>query len=145
MAEFALQITGWARKTQKLERAVFHDICLSLSVRAANYTPVRTGYARGNWQLSWGSPKRDVIDRFWTHLTTQKDFAYGLRGRRPDQPVFLRNNVRYIEYIEWGCRNRRAHMMLHRAVAEERESLHRSIRRAIYSGGEMGGEMVPGL
>lgn len=144
-AEFHAQVKAFAIKAKKLESAVFHDICLSIAVRAANYTPVLTGYARGNWQVSWGSPKTDEIARFWKNAVSKRDFSPALRGRRPEQPVFIRNNVRYIEFVEWGCRSRRAHMMLHRAVAEEKDMLHSTIRRAISSGGEMGGEEIPGL
>jgi len=66
-------------------------------------TPVDTGRARGNWQVSIGSPITEAVDEL--SPGGSEAIATGkavIRSRKPGQTIFISNNVAYIEALNEG-------------------------------------------
>lgn len=64
-------------------------------------TPVDTGRARANWQVSTGAQKTDVIDS--TNGQRAIDEVETVVNASPeDETIFLTNNVPYISFLEYG-------------------------------------------
>lgn len=112
IAEFAKTIPG---KVTELQR----KIVLEALKRVVLKTPVDTGRARGNWQVSIGSPagtKLDVTDKAGGETIT-KGLAV-LTGLSPYQIVFIDNNLEYIEFLEHGSSKQAPTGMLKITVEE---------------------------
>lgn len=78
-------------------------IALDLLAGAVRRTPVDTGRARGNWQLSIGQPATGVLNRTATKRnTTLKEEQAKVKKVPHYSVVWLSNNVPYIEVLEFG-------------------------------------------
>ena len=80
----------------------FRALILECAKRVIFRTPVDTGRARGNWQISIGSPTTSEFDE-------DEDGRVTIMGVRSDtkdvdagQVVYLLNGVPYIIYLERG-------------------------------------------
>lgn len=75
-------------------------VCLSTVVPA---TPVDTGRARGNWQVSISEPITSEIERLdKTGQTVIADGRRRMEARRQGQTIFITNNVSYIGDLNNG-------------------------------------------
>lgn len=100
-------------------------------------TPVDTGRAVGNWQLSIAAPTSNVIqgnfgregggeaNRGPAKAKAERAARAAIAGLRYGQTIWLVNNLPYIRVLNDGSGNRRAHHMLERAIANTRASLRR--------------------
>jgi hypothetical protein len=82
-------------------------ICLEILKSVAMMTPVDTGRARGNWQVSSDTPKRNVIERdskSWSSVVSQEMGNFGKLG----DTVYMTNNLPYIYGLEYGQRSEQA-------------------------------------
>lgn len=102
-------------------------------------TPVDTGRAVGNWQVSIGSPAEGEIDAGKPNKKSGQSVSIAgrtraiaqatrrgvsaLSGLRFGQTIWIVNNVAYIVVLNDGGPNRTAHHMLERAVGNTRRSL----------------------
>ena len=79
-------------------------------------TPVKTGYARGNWQVGIGSaPATEVGLR---NLTSMLASAAGrLAQLKKPQPVFIANNVEYIGKLNAGSSRKAPSGFVEAAIA----------------------------
>jgi len=87
--------------------------------RIVERTPVDTGRARGNWQVTIGTPangKLDALDKDG-QATIEKGIAV-LSGLPPYQIVFLSNNLEYIEILEEGNSQQAPNGMVRLTVLE---------------------------
>lgn len=116
---------------------------LTAVVGVLQLTPVDTGRAVGNWQVSIGSPVSGEIDAGKPNKSSGKSVSIvgrnraisdamrratpKLSGLRLGQSIWIVNNVAYIVVLNDGGPNRTAHHMLERAVG--------NTRRALRSGG----------
>jgi len=89
-------------------------------------TPVDTGRARGNWQVTIDVPAEGQLD------TTDKEgdptIAKGLDALatlKPNCVVWLSNNVDYIEFLEHGSSEQAPEGMLSLTVADLRTMFRR--------------------
>lgn len=87
----------------KVVSAVQQKLLLLGLRRVIERTPVDTGRARGNWQVSEGAPVLTTVD------TTDKSGGQTLRNGtgaiaalKPYTAAFITNNLRYIEVLEYG-------------------------------------------
>lgn len=98
MAEWSLDLTEYARKKQVEIKEVRKAYAFALYSSIVKKTPVDTGRARGNWNVSVGSP-----DTSTTETTQQK---YNSKESIPtpngDESIFISNNLDYIEKLEYG-------------------------------------------
>ena len=61
-------------------------------------TPVDTGRARGNWNISVGSPDLTTSDTTDPKFKQPKSIPAGA----DDQPIYICNNLPYIRKLEFG-------------------------------------------
>ena len=61
-------------------------------------TPVDTGRARANWNISVGSPDLTTTEETRKSPKPMKDFAENLK----DESIFISNNLPYITTLEYG-------------------------------------------
>lgn len=124
LSQFQLDISTWAKThlvaqiklaIQKLAMDILRDV-------VAN-TPVDTGRARGNWQVSFNqSPEIALlVSDKEGNKTVQTGIAKleEIMGQ-PLGVVYLTNNISYIQYLEEGTSKRGGKHMLHDAVEKAR-------------------------
>lgn len=92
--------------------------------RVVQRTPVDTGRARGNWQVSIASPAESVLD------ASDKDgggtISKGLAAMAslpPYQIVWISNNVDYIEFLEEGSSKQAPQGMVRMTVLDLRRMI----------------------
>lgn len=101
-------------------KEVFHKVAFDLGVRIALRTRVRTGFARGNWQLAVARMPEGTVER---HATGQPPTGAYLSPLATYDPwkgdsIFFVNHVHYIVYLEFGTSTRQGDYMVTRTVEE---------------------------
>jgi hypothetical protein len=100
------------------------------------FTPVDTGRAVGNWQVSIGAPATGEVPNTFgaggsgkasAQAFAAKNGVQGMAGLKVGQSIWICNNLPYIVVLNDGGVNRTAHHMVERALA--------NTRRALRSGG----------
>ncbi len=125
LQQFNMEIDNFTKKMLPAEVVIFHKkIVLEALRRVVAKTPVDTGRARANWQVTIGSPATSQLD------ITDKDggatIAKGLaaiQGLPPYQIVWISNNMDYIEDLEHGSSKQAPEGMVEVTVAELRMML----------------------
>lgn len=111
ITKFAKSIPGKVTKMQK-------HIVMEALRRLVEKTPVDTGCARGNWQVTIGSPASGQVSGDWPKTSgppkterpplrpednqTILNGLAALTGLPKFQVVWITNNVDYIEFLESG-------------------------------------------
>jgi hypothetical protein len=100
-------------------------MALEIFSRVVKRTPVDTGRARANWQVSVGEPIFEAIED-----TDKKRFGAGpgadrvmaadasMRNLPLDKSIFITNNLPYIVYLEDGTPKMKAFGMVKTTLAE---------------------------
>lgn len=109
---FNAEVKKFAKDLTEVELVLFHKkVSFEAFSRIVQKTPVDTGRARGNWQLTIGAPAEDVLENFpdaFNVLGSAEDEAgieralSQLSDLKPFQVVFISNNVAYIIFLEEG-------------------------------------------
>lgn len=122
----------------RIDRALkrtMHEAALEADRVAVRETPVRTGLARSNWIATLGSPSAGVIPPYKPGPASPKRANSG-KGERANaggarkqaeqvirtwtpsdpRPIYITNNVDYIEQINFGGPTNSANNMLAKAV-----------------------------
>lgn len=101
-------------------------------------TPIDTGRAVGNYVVSVGSPKYEVVDgkfgrpgggeanRSRAAARVQVTSVRALSALRLGESIFITNSLPYIMVLNDGATNRVAHHMQERAIENTKRSLARS-------------------
>ena len=103
LAQFNSEVTQFARSIPGKITLLQKKIVLEALRRLVEKTPVDTGRARGNWQVTIGSPSEGQLDQ--TDPVGAATIAAGLAalaGLPPFQVVWISNNIDYIEELEHG-------------------------------------------
>ena len=103
LAQFNREVTQFARSIPGKVTVMQKKIVLEALLRLVEKTPVDTGRARGNWQVTIGSPAEGQFDQ--TDKEGGDTIAKGLAALAglPDmQVVWISNNIDYIEELEHG-------------------------------------------
>jgi hypothetical protein len=115
LSSFKLDLEREAKKLDVELEQLLRRIMLQLLRDVVLETPVDTGRARGNWQVSINKspegeiePKADVISEGLATLVDLKQNPYAV--------VYLTNNVSYIKYLEEGTSQRGGKHMLARGL-----------------------------
>lgn len=100
-----------------LQRAVVLRILTGVVIR----TPVRTGHARRNWQISRGSPITSVLPGVDPNGTQVTDEGLSqIANVRAFDVVYISNNVHYILFLENGTPKMAPIAMVAKTLAEIR-------------------------
>lgn len=98
MAEWSLDLSKYAEK-QKVEiKEVRRAFAFALYSSIVEKTPVDTGRARGNWNISVGSPDESTSNSTGTKFSSPKS----LPEPNGDESIFITNNLPYITKLEYG-------------------------------------------
>lgn len=122
LKEFNLEIDEFVKNIPKEAIAFQKKIVLEALRKLVMRTPVDTGRAKGNWQVSIGDPligKLETLDK-----EGQETVAKGLAAIAdlpPYQVVWISNNLDYIELLEDGRSKQAPNGMLKLTVAELRQ------------------------
>lgn len=93
-----MDLTEYAKKKNVEIKEVRRAYAFALYSSIVKKTPVDTGRARGNWNVSVGSPDTSTTEN------TQPQFksAESLPNPNGDETIFISNNLDYIEKLEYG-------------------------------------------
>lgn len=87
----------------KLMSQVQRKLLLGALKRIVKRTPVDTGRARGNWQVSQGVPAASVVDITSKNGVTANAIGDSvIAGLAPFSLAFITNNLPYIRVLEYG-------------------------------------------
>ena len=98
MAHWTLDLNKYTKSKEVEIKEVRKDYAFALYSSIVKKTPVDTGRARGNWQVTVGAPASDEVE------TTRKT----PKGREiipepnGDESIFITNNLPYITKLEYG-------------------------------------------
>lgn len=100
---FSQQISSFNGKTRTKLQQVRRGATIALFNSVVQDTPVLTGRARGNWRISEGKPELAEINRDDTSgQIVQAEIASTVAASSGDTPIFMANNLPYIEPLENG-------------------------------------------
>ncbi len=98
MAKWSLDLREYARKRQVEIKEVRKTYAYALYSSIVRKTPVDTGRARGNWNVSVGSPDTSVTEKT---RKTPKPIS-SMPDPQGDESIFIANNLEYIGVLEYG-------------------------------------------
>jgi hypothetical protein len=128
--EFTATVNAWAAKHQSGQSmdVIMRKLTLDGLLGVTNYTPVDTGYARFNWQVSMGAPVEKTVgtpESEYPELQSERVGRGAVvhkvpgRGTVPKWGViYIANNVEYIEYLNNGTPRMPAQLMIERTEAD---------------------------
>lgn len=99
---FARACDKFADSIEELSVSLIQDFATRIAEGTVELTPVRTGRARANWQLTVGSANEfsyagdfsvNPLPKIFTTIDSIKDAS---------RPIFFFNNVEYIQNLEEG-------------------------------------------
>jgi hypothetical protein len=102
---FIADLTAFGEVVVPQEHAVFcKRIAFEVAKGIDSKMPVKTGLARGNWQVSTGQPIKEKIERLDpTGSTTMAENFREIQKAVPmKQVIWITNNLDYIEPLEDG-------------------------------------------
>lgn len=98
MAEWTMDLNKYANKAKTDIKKVRKSYAFALYSSIVKKTPVDTGRARANWNVSVGSP--DISTTEETRKSPKpKDSMPDANG---DESIFISNNLPYITTLEYG-------------------------------------------
>lgn len=122
LQQFNVEIDRFARRVVPNEIVKFQKkVVLEALRRLVMKTPVKTGRARGNWQVTISAAAAGQLDQ--TDEDGAPTIAAGLaalQGLPPFDVVWISNNVDYIEKLEHGSSQQAPQGMMSVTVAELR-------------------------
>lgn len=98
MAEWSIDLKDWAKKKVVKMQNVRRRFAFNVYASIVKKTPVDTGRARANWNVSIGSPDISVSD---DKRKTPKQMN-SMPTPKGDEPIFIANNLPYITKLEYG-------------------------------------------
>lgn len=119
LAEFNADVKAFAERTKRDPVKIQRKLAMIMLRRVILKTPVDTGRARNNWQLSQGTPPAGIVesgDRGGNGAIQRG--AGEIANIRTPTLLWLANNLPYIERLENGY-SRQAPAGMLRATIEE--------------------------
>lgn len=98
MAEWSLSLKEYARKKQVEIKKVRKAYAFALYSSIVRKTPVDTGRARGNWHISVGHDDTSTTQSTQIQHTSMQSVP----DPEGDEPIYISNNLDYIEKLEYG-------------------------------------------
>ena len=98
MAEWSLDLTEYAKKKNVEIKKVRKAYAFALYSSIVKKTPVDTGRARGNWNVSVGQPDTTVSEK----KLKQPMAKSSMPDVNGDESIFISNNLPYITTLEYG-------------------------------------------
>jgi hypothetical protein len=103
----------------KAHRDFYRKVSLQVLTGVVTRTPVKTGFARGNWQVSGGSPPMNTVDRYdKTGDSTIRAGKNRINKLDPYGKSFISNLVPYIHKLENGASDQAPSGMVETTLSE---------------------------
>lgn len=105
MGKWSLDLTKYAEAKKKTLLEVRKAVAVILYTDIAKRTPVDTGRARGNWQMTIGADSTAQTERHCGEGNVSGMVAEEtekLKGVNGDEKIYIHNNVPYITALEFG-------------------------------------------
>ena len=105
---FSGDISKFANKTEAIATIIFKKVSFDMYSNIIKRTPVDTGRAKGNWQMSVKSPPSQILedtDQSTLGTASSKNLSEGSRvsnRAKLGDRLFIINNLPYIEKLEKG-------------------------------------------
>jgi hypothetical protein len=124
--QFARRIVKIAASVEQGANKAKRAAGLAISQAVILATPVDTGRARGNWQVSDGSPILGTINRLDQSGGSTLGAARGvIETTRPGATLYISNNLPYINRLNEGWSAQAPAGFVERAVAQGRAVVRR--------------------
>jgi len=129
LAEFNRRIKAWTRKHTVAQGTLLQrTLALEALRRLVLRTPVRTGRARGGWQLTIDRVAEDDVDRVDKRGQTTINEGMAALGKiRFGCIVWIANNVEYIQALEDGHSKKQAPRGMFRITVQDLNMILRSL------------------
>ena len=115
---FSQQITRFGKNAADKVQRVRRGVNLKLFNAVILDTPVLTGRARANWRVQVGEPQLAEIDREdKSGSVAIREVETAVQASTGDQPVYLANNLPYIEALETGRSKQAPEGMVRKNIA----------------------------
>lgn len=128
MAEWTIDINKWAEKQGQRIKDIQRNVVFALYSAIVEKTPVDTGRARGNWNVSPGAPDYHTD---YNQKTRQYTSAEQLPKAEGVESLFIANNLPYITALEYGHSKQAPQGMVGLAMARAQQI----VAEAINAGG----------
>ena len=118
---FAIDLKRFGEKAEANVERIFQKVALDLFRGVVMSTPVDTGRARGNWQVTLGAPASGEVNVTGSALGVgAASVAHGaetVKRAKGDVSIFLTNNLPYIRALEYGHSKQAPNGMVRQNVA----------------------------
>lgn len=106
---------------------------MKIFTQVVQKTPVDTGRARGNWQISIGTDNTGELDRDDKKQKGAKpsflsEEASKLEGCKGDETIFISNNLPYIQALEYGSSKQAPNGMVGITMANIKRNIDKFIK-----------------
>lgn len=97
------QIDAWVQKAPQKLDGFARQICFEMAERVVDKTPVDTGFLRGSWQPSIGSPSLDHAGKSdKAGAAAQAAVALVVPQIKAGDRFYMMNNAAYARHVEYG-------------------------------------------
>ncbi len=120
---FDRMLDTFDKKVRRAALLRIRRLARSLHDRVINNTPVKTGTARANWNLSINTPNFEVVDHSKSPISAAQAGANARQSQKllqnftlaEEHKIYITNGVYYIGLLEHGDATRKAHAMMEMA------------------------------
>lgn len=127
LAQFAVRIRAMAGRIERNFDTTLRRTALAVSQTVVMSTPVDTGRARANWQVSLGQPVQESLDATDPGGgPTMAKNANVINQARGDAVIYLSNNLDYIVSLNQGSSSQAPAGFVEDAVAQGASVVRRS-------------------
>lgn len=99
MAKWSIDINQFVKKTDFSLKRILVNYAFALYASIVKKTPVDTGRARANWNISVGNADTSITDKKMKNGLKYSENDISING---DDTIFISNNLPYIETLEYG-------------------------------------------
>lgn len=121
--DFTNKVMGWSRKAQRNLRYVVKGSTYEFFCRLVDRTPVDTGRARGNWEITVTSGYKGEStnydpNRFDKTGDATKARAWAVLEEAVGKRAYIVNNTPYFQYLDKGWSQQAPHGIIQVTVSE---------------------------
>lgn len=133
--KFSLQLEEFIKKTQLNASLVVKKVAMDVFASIIKKTPVDTGRAKGNWQISLDTPihtsrmEYDIFrGEFGAEREAEAQSVLSQIKEGENVTVFITNNLTYIKPLEFGRSQKQApNGMVRVTIQEARDYLRKAL------------------
>lgn len=125
MAEWTLDLKKYAEKQKEKIDTVRKKVATYAYTNISVRTPVKTGRARGNWQIGINQVETSQLDR--KGISTNEEIPK-LNQVKEDETIYISNNLPYIQKLEYGSSKQAPSGMVGVTFAELQNKIEKFVK-----------------